>query len=235
MRAGGRWRSARTARPLIFGAAGGSLQWPLILLFLMSARRCLASRQPLRSGRATGNAILNGSRPLFSSDPADFAPPARARCTRRRISLSQYARHDFRRTVKGLGFVPRLSSKGNCWNNAVAESFFPLLKRERIGRRVYPDRNTTREDIFSYIEMSYNRHRKHGYSDMLSPVDYKKRCFRKLGAIHNRQAAILAAPIVKGVVGYAEVTADVIDRSPRCMLLDGGNNVRFGKTFLHSC
>jgi putative transposase len=76
-----------------------------------------------------------------------------------------------------------MSRLGNCHDNAVVESFLQLLKRERFKRRIYPDRKTARADIFDYIEMFYNRQRKHGYNDMLSPVEYEKRYFIKLGSV----------------------------------------------------
>ena len=58
---------------------------------------------------------------------------------------------------------------------AVAESFFQLLKRERISRRTYPTRNAARQDVFDYIEMFYNPKRKHTNNGMLSPVDFETR------------------------------------------------------------
>ena len=67
----------------------------------------------------------------------------------------------------------------------MAESFFQLLKRERIKRRIYPDRKTARADIFNYIEIFYNRKRKHGHNDMLSPVEYERRYFMKLGSVQR--------------------------------------------------
>ena len=54
-----------------------------------------------------------------------------------------------------------MSRRGNCHDNAVAESFFQLLKRERIRRRTYPTREAARQDVFEYIEMFYNPKRKH--------------------------------------------------------------------------
>ncbi|SFK72007.1 putative transposase [Celeribacter marinus] len=59
------------------------------------------------------------------------------------------------------------------WSNAVAESFFHLLKRERIRRNIYPTRSAARQDVFDYIEMFYNPTRKHTNNGMLSPVDYE--------------------------------------------------------------
>ena len=58
-------------------------------------------------------------------------------------------------------------------DNAVAESFFHLLKRERIRRRTYTTRDAARQDVFDYIEMFYNPTRKHTNNGMLSPVDYE--------------------------------------------------------------
>ena len=69
--------------------------------------------------------------------------------------------------------VASMSRRGNCHDNAVAESFFHLLKRERIRRRTYITRYAARQDVFDYIEMFYNPTRKHTNNGMLSPVDYE--------------------------------------------------------------
>jgi len=96
---------------------------------------------------------------------------------------SQFTGYDWQDFLKAHGLVSSMSRRGNCHDNAVAESFFQLLKRERIRRKIYADRDTARADIFDYIEMFYNRQRKHGYNDMLSPVDYEERYFRKLESV----------------------------------------------------
>ncbi len=70
---------------------------------------------------------------------------------------------------------PSMSRRGNCHDNAVAESFFQLLKRERIRRRTYPTREAARQDVFEYIELFYNPKRKHTNNGMLSPVDFEIR------------------------------------------------------------
>ncbi len=67
-----------------------------------------------------------------------------------------------------------MSRRGNCHDNAVAESFFNLLKRERIRRRLYKNREDARRDIFDYIEMFYNPKRKHARNGMLSPVEFER-------------------------------------------------------------
>ena len=70
---------------------------------------------------------------------------------------------------------PSMSRRGNCPDNAVAESFFQLLKRERIRGQTYPIRDDARRDVFDYIEMFYNPKRKHTNNGMLLPVDFENR------------------------------------------------------------
>lgn len=64
-----------------------------------------------------------------------------------------------------------MSRRVNSHDNAAAESFFQLLMRERIRRRVYATRDEARQDVFNYIEMFYNPVRRHSYSNRLSPVN----------------------------------------------------------------
>jgi putative transposase len=68
-----------------------------------------------------------------------------------------------------------MSRRGNCHDNAVAKSFFQLLKRERIQRKTYQSGDAARQDVFKYIEMFYNPKRKHTNNGMLSPVDFEAR------------------------------------------------------------
>ena len=68
-----------------------------------------------------------------------------------------------------------MSRRGNCHDNAAAESFFQLLKQERLRRRTYLTREAARQDVFDYIEMFYNPKRKHTNNAMLSPVDFETR------------------------------------------------------------
>ena len=73
-----------------------------------------------------------------------------------------------------------MSRRGNCHDNAVAESFFQLLKRKRIKRQLYSTRDDARGDVIDYIEMFYNTRRRHGFNEMLSPVEYEKRFTERL-------------------------------------------------------
>ena len=87
---------------------------------------------------------------------------------------SQYTSHDWSEFLASHGLAGSMSRRGNCHDNAVAESFFQLLKRERIKRRIYSNREAARVDIFNYIEMFYNPKRQHGSNGGLSPVEYEK-------------------------------------------------------------
>jgi len=95
----------------------------------------------------------------------------------------QYSSHDWQSFIKVHGLVPSMSRRGNCHDNAVAESFFQLLKRERIRRKVYLDRDEARRDVFNYIEMFYNPKRRHSYANNVSPVEYEKQYFKQLRCV----------------------------------------------------
>jgi putative transposase len=71
--------------------------------------------------------------------------------------------------------VASTSRRGNCHDNAVAESFFSLLQKERIKRRIYPHRAAASSDVFDYIETFYNPVRRHGFTAELSPVEFERR------------------------------------------------------------
>ncbi|MEP3431169.1 MAG: IS3 family transposase [Roseibium sp.] len=88
---------------------------------------------------------------------------------------SQFTSMDWASFLTHHNLVHSMSRRGNCHDNAVAESFFNLLKRERIRRRTYRTREEARQDLFDYIEMFYNPIRKHARNGMLSPVDFESR------------------------------------------------------------
>jgi putative transposase len=88
---------------------------------------------------------------------------------------SQFTSREWQTFLCQHDLEPSMSRRGNCHDNAVAESFFQLLKRERIRRRIYPTRDDARRDVFEYIEMFYNPKRKHTNNGMLSPVDFEIR------------------------------------------------------------
>ncbi|HHS9684271.1 TPA: IS3 family transposase, partial [Klebsiella pneumoniae] len=93
---------------------------------------------------------------------------------------SQYTSHEWQSFLKSHGLEGSMSRRGNCHDNAVAESFFQLLKRERIKKKLYGTREEARSDIFDYIEMFYNSKRRHGSSDQMSPTEYENQYYQRL-------------------------------------------------------
>ena len=86
---------------------------------------------------------------------------------------SQYASGDYQDAIDDLGVVCSMSRKGNCWDNAVAESFFATLKTELIYTRRFATRAEAREAIFDFIEVFYNRRRRHSTLGYVSPVEFE--------------------------------------------------------------
>ena len=86
---------------------------------------------------------------------------------------SQYASKAYRRLLKTHSFIGSMSRKGNCWDNAVAESFFGSLKNERVHWRQYQTRHEAQQDVLAYITMFYNSKRLHSYLDYKSPSQYE--------------------------------------------------------------
>ena len=87
---------------------------------------------------------------------------------------SQYGSDEWQRFCRAHGLMPSMSRRGNCWDNAVAESFFSSLKKERIRKRVYKTRGLARADVFDYIEVFYNRTRRHSHLDGVSPDAFEQ-------------------------------------------------------------
>lgn len=87
---------------------------------------------------------------------------------------SQYSSNDFKRFCQAHGLVPSMSRRGNCWDNAVMESFFSSLKKERIGKPIYKTRDMARTDVFDYIEVFYNRSRRHSHLGGMSPEAFER-------------------------------------------------------------
>ncbi|EKP5434151.1 IS3 family transposase [Salmonella enterica] len=96
---------------------------------------------------------------------------------------SQYTSHEWQSFLKSHGLEGSMSRRGNCHDNAVAESFFQLLKRERIKKKIYGTREEARCDIFDYIEMFYNSKRRHGSSDQMSPTEYENQYYQRLRSV----------------------------------------------------
>jgi transposase InsO family protein len=91
---------------------------------------------------------------------------------------SQFNSNDFQMALARHGVQCSMSAKGNCYDNAVVEAFFSTLKRERTSRRRYTTREDAERDLFEYIEVFYNRRRRHTSLGGVSPLEFE----RQLGA-----------------------------------------------------
>ncbi len=87
---------------------------------------------------------------------------------------SQYASYDYQNILQQKGIVGSMSRRGNCYDNAPTESWFATLKRELVYRTYYTTHAEARQNIFEYIEVWYNRQRKHSTIGFMSPVAYEQ-------------------------------------------------------------
>ena len=86
----------------------------------------------------------------------------------------QYCAGAFRRHLRRHGIRQSMSRKGDCWDNACAETFFASLKTELIWDRIFTSREQARREIFEYIEVFYNRRRLHSYLGYLTPHEFER-------------------------------------------------------------
>jgi len=95
---------------------------------------------------------------------------------------SQYASYLHKDLLEQNGIVQSMSRKGNCWDNAVAESFFHTLKTELVYHEIYETKAQANQSIFEYIEVFYNRQRMHSTNNYLSPVEYENKMLQEVTA-----------------------------------------------------
>ena len=105
---------------------------------------------------------------------------------------SQYVSLAFGQTARAAGIAQSMGSRGDCFDNAVAESFFATLKKELVNRRPWPTKAELRSELFDYIEIFYNRQRRHGTLGMISPADFENSTLGASGA--DLAASRLASP-----------------------------------------
>ncbi|MCU4677339.1 IS3 family transposase [Catenovulum sp. 2E275] len=96
---------------------------------------------------------------------------------------SQYSSRQFRKLLDAYNIKPSMSRRGNCHDNAVAESFFSNLKKEKIRRRIYPNRAEAKQAVFHYIEMVYNPIRRHTKNGRMSPNDFERKYFKQIEGV----------------------------------------------------
>ena len=92
----------------------------------------------------------------------------------------QYASNDYRDVIQDYGLTQSMSRRGNCWDNAVAESFFATLKKQAIYGERFLTREAAKQQIFEYIECYYNRVRRHSTNGWISPVDFEARYYKSI-------------------------------------------------------
>jgi putative transposase len=92
---------------------------------------------------------------------------------------TQFGSDAWRRFCRSHRLEPSMSRKGNCWDNAVAESFFSSLKKERVKKQIYKNRELARTDIADYIDRFYNRTRRHSHLGGMSPEQFEARLKRR--------------------------------------------------------
>ncbi len=88
---------------------------------------------------------------------------------------SQYASDRYQQLLNDNGFICSMSRKGNCWDNPVTESFFHTLKTELIHHEDFQTQEEAQQAIFEYIEVFYNRQRKHSTNGYLAPFVYEQK------------------------------------------------------------
>ena len=92
---------------------------------------------------------------------------------------SQYCSHDYQKLLSSYGIHSSMSRKGDCWDNAVSESFFGTLKQEMVFWEKYKTRTQAKSSIIDYIEMFYNSKRRHSYLNYMTPMEFEKQYILK--------------------------------------------------------
>jgi len=87
---------------------------------------------------------------------------------------SQYSSDEWNRFCQTHGLLPSMSRRGNCYDNAAVEAFFGSLKKEKIRRHIFKTREAARAELFDYIEVFYNRARRHQHLGNISPIAYEQ-------------------------------------------------------------
>lgn len=138
----------------------------------------LASVIDLSSRRIVGLALADHLRASLASEALEMALGQRQPAPGLIFHSDrgcQYTSEQFRELLEKHGVVQSLSRPGQCWDNAVAESFFSTLKEELLYRASWPTRAAAKRAIFEYVEIFYNRQRMHSALDYLTPVAYEAR------------------------------------------------------------
>jgi putative transposase len=102
---------------------------------------------------------------------------------------SQYAAKDYRAALEAAGITCSMSRRGDCWDNAVAESFFATLKAELVHNVIFTSRGAAKTVIAEWIEMFYNAKRRHSSLGYLSPLEFERRYYESLDCLNVTEVA----------------------------------------------
>lgn len=130
------------------------------------------------SRRVVGWAMANHLRAELVRDAVEMAIMRRrpaAGCVHHSDQGSQYTSLTFGARLREAGIVASMGSRGDCFDNALAESFFATLECELLSRQQFPTQTAARRALFDYLEGFYNPHRRHSALDYLSPMEYERR------------------------------------------------------------
>jgi len=161
-----------------FLAAGPDRLWVADITYLRTWEGWLylAAVQDVYSRRIVGWAMDSHMRTELVADALEMAL-ARRRPAPGLIHHSdqgsQYVSLAFGQQARRAGIAQSMGSRGDCYDNSVAESFFATLKKELIYRRSWPEKAELRSEVFDYIEVFYNRQRRHKTLGQLSPADFE--------------------------------------------------------------
>jgi putative transposase len=161
-----------------FSAVGPNQRWVADITYLRTWEGWLylVAVQDLFSRRIVGWSMANHMRTELVTDALQMAL-----CHRRPApgliwhsdQGSQFVSLAFGQQARAAGIAQSMGSKGDCYDNAVAESFFATIKKELVDRRSWPTRAELRTEVFDYIETFYNRERRHSRLGQRSPVEFE--------------------------------------------------------------
>jgi transposase InsO family protein len=105
------------------------------------------------------------------------------------LESTQYVSLAFGQAAREAGIARSMGSKGDAYDNAVAESFFATLKKELVHRRSWPTRRELTSELFDYIEAFYNRVRRHSTLEMLAPLEFEN------STLPDHRPSLAASPL----------------------------------------
>ena len=176
-----------------FGAPGANVKWASDITYLWTPEGWLylAVVLDLFSRRVVGWAMqarLDRSLVVEALEAALGYRRPEAGLLHHSDRGSQYASGDFQAKLEASGILCSMSRRGNCWDNAPVESFFGTLKQELVNRCHFATRDVARQEVFEYIEVWYNRQRRHSSLGYVSPAEFERGALTGAGTLSSASA-----------------------------------------------